>query len=76
MGTGTRDTRDEREALGQGSATDRTLMQPRRPGEEGAGKPDGGEIVPPPVAQMTGVSSAQEAVAYVPGGSPGLIRPS
>ena len=28
--------------------------------------PAGGEIVPPSVAQMTGVSSAQEAVAYVP----------
>jgi len=46
-------------------------MRPRRPGEEGAGKPGGwvpcgGEIVPPPVAQMTGVSSVQEAVAYVP----------
>jgi len=53
------------------SATGRTLMRPRRPGEEGAGKPGGwvpggGEIVPPSVAQMTGVSSAQEAVAYVP----------
>ena len=53
------------------TVTGRTLMWPRRPGEEGAGKPGGwvpggGEIVPPSVAQMTGVSSAQEAVAYVP----------